>query len=295
MIKTATTLDEQIQLLKKRGLDIQDDEKAKECLLDIGYYRLGAYLFPFEKSFPNIDNRTHEFKLGSKFYDAVTLYYLDFDLRNILSRYLSRIEVDFRTFITYEISNKYKKSPTWFADPKIVGTKFISKLNTKLYKDIRKQPTIARHHKKYINDRYAPAWKTLEYMTFGSILFLYLNLKTPQDKIKISKHFGVNQTGVFENYMQTIKTLRNACAHGSCIYDLNLPLSVKNGPAGTIPRDCRNKLIAALMVTEYLLGQISANRLKDMKDAINKTINDADKKSHSIRLIINEVSGGKLI
>jgi abortive infection bacteriophage resistance protein len=47
MIKTATTLDEQIQLLKKRGLDIQDDEKAKECLLDIGYYRLGAYLFPF--------------------------------------------------------------------------------------------------------------------------------------------------------------------------------------------------------------------------------------------------------
>ena len=84
MIKTATTLDEQIQLLKKRGLDIQDDEKAKECLLDIGYYRLGAYLFPFEKPFPNIDNRTHEFKLGSKFYDAVTLYYLDFDLRNIL-------------------------------------------------------------------------------------------------------------------------------------------------------------------------------------------------------------------
>ena len=54
MIKFATTIDQQLDLLEQRGLRINDREKAKEILLDIGFYRLGFYLFPFEKSFPNL-------------------------------------------------------------------------------------------------------------------------------------------------------------------------------------------------------------------------------------------------
>ena len=43
MIKFATTIDQQLDLLEQRGLRINDREKAKEILLDIGYYRLGFY------------------------------------------------------------------------------------------------------------------------------------------------------------------------------------------------------------------------------------------------------------
>lgn len=39
----ATDIDTQIQLLVDRGMYIGDIEKAKEYLLDIGYYRLGFY------------------------------------------------------------------------------------------------------------------------------------------------------------------------------------------------------------------------------------------------------------
>lgn len=49
-MKTATTLNEQIELLEKRGMIFSDIEKAKEILLDIGYYRLGFYWFPYEKN-----------------------------------------------------------------------------------------------------------------------------------------------------------------------------------------------------------------------------------------------------
>ena len=45
-IKTATTIDEQIAKLRKRGLTISDEGKAREILSDIGYYRLGFYWFP---------------------------------------------------------------------------------------------------------------------------------------------------------------------------------------------------------------------------------------------------------
>ena len=48
-MKTATNIDEQLNLLKNRGMIIEDEKKAKEILLDVGYYRLGFYWFPQEK------------------------------------------------------------------------------------------------------------------------------------------------------------------------------------------------------------------------------------------------------
>ena len=35
MIKQATTIDEQIKLLKSRGMAVPDEDKAKEILMDI--------------------------------------------------------------------------------------------------------------------------------------------------------------------------------------------------------------------------------------------------------------------
>ena len=66
MKKMATNIDEQIALLEQRGMSIADKEKARECLLDIGYFRLGFYWFPFEKTYPRKTNRTHEFKFPKK-------------------------------------------------------------------------------------------------------------------------------------------------------------------------------------------------------------------------------------
>lgn len=45
MIKVAIDVDEQISLLRQRGMIIDDEDKAKEVLLDVGYYRLGFYWF----------------------------------------------------------------------------------------------------------------------------------------------------------------------------------------------------------------------------------------------------------
>ena len=60
--KFATTIEEQIELLRSRGMTFGNEEKVKENLLDIGYYRLGFYWFPFEVTFPRIEKRDHKFK-----------------------------------------------------------------------------------------------------------------------------------------------------------------------------------------------------------------------------------------
>ena len=81
MGKIATTLEQQIALLKNRGMVFDCDiEKVKETLLDIGYYRLGFYWNPFE-----IDKK-HNFIKGTLFSDVIKLYYIDVDLKNILNK-----------------------------------------------------------------------------------------------------------------------------------------------------------------------------------------------------------------
>lgn len=146
-MKQATTIEEQIKLLKERGVTIENEAKAKENLLDIGFYRLGFYSFPFEKTFPKLDNRDHQVKEGTGFQDIVSLYYFDYDLRNILLNYLNRIEVNLRTYIVYTVSNYYKSSPTWFADPNVVNKSYVDSFEEKVYKTIRENPVIKRHHK----------------------------------------------------------------------------------------------------------------------------------------------------
>ena len=61
-MKKAYTIDQQIARLKSNGMAFDDEEKAKEILLDVGYYRLGFYSFPYEIKFPCLEHRNHKTK-----------------------------------------------------------------------------------------------------------------------------------------------------------------------------------------------------------------------------------------
>lgn len=268
MVKSATTIDQQLDLLKSRGLTVSNVDKAREILLDIGYYRLGFYLFPFEKSYPALCNRNHEYIEGASFEDAVNLYYFDFDLRLLLMRYLNRIEIAFRTSLIYNLSNKYNSNPVWFVSPGVVNRSYRAEFEQKVYtSDFKRNPVIHRHHQNNPNDRLAPAWKTLEFMTFGAVLKLYEQLKERDDKIFIAHEFGVRQVVTFESYMHTIRQVRNACAHGLLLYGLRLPKAIRRGPAVYNPSE-RNNIIGAIHVVNYIMRQVSVNRADDMNRQI---------------------------
>lgn len=271
-IKQAKTVDEQISILRKRGMKIEDESKAKEVLMDIGFYRLGFYSFPFEKTYPDLDNRTHLFSDGVNFNDILSLYYLDSDLRRVIMHYINRIEVNFRTYLTYRVSNEYKNDPSWFINPQWVTQKYINDFEKKVYSKMRSNPVIARHHKNHPNDQYAPAWKTIEFMTLGNVFSLYNNLKDPNLKTQIAWHYKCNSK-VFYSYMETIRVIRNSCAHGACIYNINLPLGIKKGPAGNFGNQAyKHNICGAIKVINYVLENISINRSKEMDDDINKLL-----------------------
>lgn len=287
----ATTLEEQIQILRSRGMLINNQEKAKEVLSDIGYYRLGFYWFPMEIDYPNKNNRNHLFKDTADFDDAVRLYYFDFKLRNILLKYLSRIEISFKTSLIYFVSNRYDSHPTWFVNPIIVNRSFIQNFDVEVYNSkFKNNKVIARHHKKYINDKYAPAWKTLEFMTLGGVISLYTSLNNNDLKRIIASIYNINRVEVFENYIILIRDIRNVCAHGNILYDFAPIRSIRKGPALMTDVVNNQNLRGAYKIIEYMIKQISVNRYNDLRNEIRSLL-EKYSDFEGVENIIKNISG----
>lgn len=279
MTKKATTVDQQIEILRERGMNFDMEiEKVKEILLDIGYYRLGFYWNPFEID-PN-----HNFISGTKFSDVVALYYLDFDLRRLLTNYLNRIEINFRTKLVYLMSNQYPNTPTWFISSHIVSASYIRDFDIIVYnqKFINNNKPIKKHHQKYINDRYAPAWKTIEFFTFGNIFTLYNSLILEADKKCIAKEYDINRLDTFVKLVSVLVFARNSCAHGTALFDINLPKSLPKMVFMNITQNYNN-LDSMIKIIRYFIGIISKNRMQDF----DKEIDDIFKKNKLNPIIKN--------
>lgn len=291
MGRKAITLDEQIALLRSRNMTISDELKAKEILFDIGYFRMGFYWFPFEKTYPNKHHRTHLFKDGTNFNDAIELYYFDFNLRNILLKPLSRIEIAFRTKVAYIISNYYKDSPTWFVDITVVSKQQACSFENRVYQPILdKVQIISMHHRHHINDRFAPAWKTLEFMTLGEMVHLFKSIKNEDLKLQIANYFGIKKLVTFENYLELVKELRNTCAHGNVLYDFTPERSIRKGPAMKKGIGENQNLNGALRIILFMMKQISENRYNDLIKDIDMLILEYSKYP-VIEDILSSISG----
>lgn len=290
--KKATTYTQQIALLRKHGVIISDEVKTKEYLADIGYYRLGFYIHFFEITYPKLNKqRDHTVRQNCHIEDIVALYYYDTDLRNILNKYLSRIEVAIRTTFIYKLSTKYKNNPQWFIDPNIVKSNFTSEFDRIAYNSIKKKPPIERHHKRYCGS-YAPAWKTMEFMTLGNLEALYDNLIFDSDKRLISSHFGELATSAFKSYLMAVRETRNACAHGNVLIGMTLTDGIKTGMAcPSFTNNEHQKFSGALRVIDYLINKISVNRAKEMWQEINAANNILYTKVPSIKPIASQLTG----
>lgn len=290
-MKKSTTVEQQLAKLQDRGMLIDiPNEKAIDILSDIGYFRLGFYCFPFEISYPEKKLRKHKYKEGTKFSDVVALYYFDVDLRNILLKYLNRIEINFRTNIIYRVSNQYIDCNIWFVSPFVMEKNFIEKFDKELYtENFKKNPIIKHHHSKYINDKYAPAWKTLEFFTFGAMIRLYNSLKDNILKQEISLQYNVRKVKTFEFYLRALVELRNLCAHGNVLFNHKLMFRLPDGVALQVKNNKNNdRLYSVIKVMYYILKNISENREKDMRDEINMLFKKFDNNEIIKDLISNE-------
>ena len=111
------TIDEQIRLLRSRGMAFSNEEEAKQCLAHISYFRLKYYWTDMRD-----ESTEHDFKEDASFDDVIARYNFDRNLRLILFDAIEIIEVALRAKIINHLSQA-KSSGLWYLDSSLFERK----------------------------------------------------------------------------------------------------------------------------------------------------------------------------
>ena len=221
-VKEHKTVDEQFDILKEvHKCEITDEEKTKNILSNINYYRLSSYFLSFKK-----DNST-EYIPGTKFEDGYYLYQFDQKLRKILEYIIESVEVQIKTKISYYHSLEY--GSLGYLNPDNYNSKFdnieFKDEYDKYIKRNGKNPIVMHHNEKY-EGRF-PYWVIIEFYDFGFTSKTYSQMPRPIQK-KIASDLGTNDA-CLSSWLYCLTLLRNACAHGARLYNKTL-LAVPQTP-----------------------------------------------------------------
>ena len=94
--KEFRTIDEQLEILHSRGLNIENEENAKNFLLHNNYYRISGYSLTLRKNDVFSPNATLQ--------NIVDIYNFDHEFRHVLLKYIEIIEVTFKSVYAYEFT-----------------------------------------------------------------------------------------------------------------------------------------------------------------------------------------------
>ncbi|GAX07995.1 abortive infection bacteriophage resistance protein [Secundilactobacillus silagincola] len=234
--KPFKTLNQQLKILRKRGLEVSPS--AKRSLEQFGYYSIiNGYKWLFlQRNSKGKVIKPEKYVYGSTFDEIHSLYDFDKELRSILYDALLEYESNLGAEISYRFSELHPEEHSYLAMDNysrdandissVVGT--ISSLSHVIkQKSSRTQSDNAIKH--YVNKHgHVPLWVLVNFLTFGDLNYFYHN-STENLKIIIAQDFSDKYKRSYRkpikisvNSMEAINHLvnhfRNAVAHGEITY-----------------------------------------------------------------------------
>lgn len=277
--KQFKTIDEQLEILKHKGLIINDESYAKEVLLRENYFFISGYRHVFMD--PNDSKRYVE---GTTFEELYSLFLFDRQFRNIIFKNLLIIENNFKSIISYRLSKKYGYKEHDYLKPKNFDTspeksRQVNDLLKKMKRQIHvngRQHSATMHY--LSNYGYIPLWVLVKVLSFGIVSELYSILRI-DDRIAIAEIYKMD-IGTLNTYLPILSNYRNLCAHedilfenktqkliGNTVYHslLNIPKSDGEYVCG------KNDLYALIIIIKQMLKQ---NEVKNMVLEIEHALNN---------------------
>lgn len=239
---------------------IENEQKVENYLMNIGYHRLSAYIYPFYKS-PKSDLKLKE---RTTFKQVLTLYRFDKKLRILLFNEIEKIEVAIRSILAnigcQELNDKY-----WITKPEYFAN--ADKFNQTLAV-IEKE--LASSKENYIEDfkrnyveSYPPAWMITEVLSFGNLNYIYSNIASNRLMKRIAGYFGL-QPQVFTSWLTVLANLRNMCCHHARVWNRDFMLNpAEPRKMAKIWIDTskidKKKIYYRLCIIRYFLASVSPN------------------------------------
>lgn len=216
--KTFKTLDQQINILKEKGLVINDIGFAKKVLFKENYFFLSGYRYLFMTKY-----KEKKFNDGTTFDELYSVFLFDRHIRNLMFKNILIIENNIKSIMSYQLSKKYGFKEKDYLNPDNftkdpMREKQVYDVLGKMKRQIRvngKQHTATQHY--MFNYGYIPMWILVKVLSFGLISELYLILKN-EDKEAISNFYEID-TEEMGTYLNLLSNFRNICAHEDILYD----------------------------------------------------------------------------
>jgi abortive infection bacteriophage resistance protein len=284
--KPPLSVEQLVDRLANRGLQIPDRDRAARYVRHIGYYRLSPYTIPFQQG-----DAEHQMRGGTSFDDVLDLYVFDRSLRLLVMDALERVEVAVRAALTDHMSTTYDDSH-WFMDSahfRNLGNHadFVRIVRKTGEDRLRGTPdagedslvhrsALEHYLTTYGSPELPPSWLMVETLTIGQLTSVYRNLSLRSDRTAIAGSIGLTAP-VLESWMQTYVRVRNICAHHGRLWNVGLgvypaiPTSAAISwlKSGALPERSRKRLYPVLVSLASVLDTISphsswAHRLHDL-------------------------------
>ena len=270
--KPAISLDDQIALLRCRGLTIADEERARHYLRFVGYYRLAGYALPYQVNY-NADG-SHRFLDGVSFEDILDLYVFDRKLRLAVMDAVERIEVAFRAQFSQTMSELH--GPHWFMDtahfiPSYRHDKFIARIKDDIGHDTSRaamrQTFIKHYYDEYGDPELPPSWMVFEVLSFGTVSLAFKSL-TRQNQKLVAKAFSLDGA-VLASWLHALSYLRNLAAHHQRLWNRTYTIKPIQAKHYATELSDTTRFYAQAVMAEVLLKIVSpdthwAQRLADL-------------------------------
>ena len=287
--KEFRTLDEQVDILKNKGLIINNEEQVKEILLRENYFFINGYRTMFY-------DKNRKFIKGTTFSELYSAFLFDRNLRNVLFKNLLVLENNIKSIISYQLSKKYGYKESDYLNPKnftrdIKEARRVDDVLSKMKRQIRingeKHTATFHYMSKY---KYVPLWILVKVLSFGLINELFGILKE-EDKQEIADIYGLDKE-TLKIYIQLLSNYRNLCAHEDIVFDHKTQvyiddtkyhnlLGLKQNGLGEYIQG-KTDLFAVVIIFKQMLQK---ERFRDFMRELNATFEVFD---NNVEVITNE-------
>jgi abortive infection bacteriophage resistance protein len=254
-VKPPLFYQDQLALLRERGMRVDDEKEAVRALEHLNYYRLRAYWLPLEA-----DRNSHQFKQDAVFSDVIRRYEFDRLLRLLVLDAIERIEVSFRARFAFEVAHHHGPHAHLNPDLAKCYLNWHKNLGVLMREVNKSDEEFILHHKSRYVEPLPPVWVVVEVVSFGLLSKLFDNLKPRPTREAIAEGYGVDDT-ILISWLRHLTLIRNTGAHHARLWNREFivtPKLIKKKPeilAG-IFNPLSRRLYNTLILLLFLLDTI---------------------------------------
>ena len=268
--KSFKSVNQQITILKSRGMKFKSIPNAKEILKRKNYYNI---INGCKNLIIDSNSSVEKYKDDLYFEETVEILKFDHNLRYLFLKYILIIEEEFRRHIAYEFA-KFEGPENWdslnsfdcsTSKQILYVNSLISRLNDNANRSRNDSHDDMLNH--FNSNGKVPIWALVNTFDFGTLKKFYINSRQSLKNTISNTYYNVTFSNL-KSFLENLNMYRNVCAHDFRIlyyriFDLDKQISdmdvhnnmnIKRNQYGNYLYG-KNDLFSVVIVFKYMLSE----------------------------------------